>query len=118
MVEVHDGPAYKHLADQLRALILTEGLQVEDELPSIAEIQARWDYSDTVVRAALRELDTEGVIKRRQGKRALILRRPDQPDERRSAEYVQLKQLICDLRAEVAALRGEVDEIRQRTGAR
>jgi DNA-binding GntR family transcriptional regulator len=113
MVEVPDGPAYKHLADQLHTLILKEGLQAGDELPSISEIQGRWDYSDTVVRAALRELDTDGIIKRRQGKRALILRRPDQPDERRSAEYTELRQLICDLRAEVAALRDEVDVIRQ-----
>jgi DNA-binding GntR family transcriptional regulator len=118
MVEVHDGPAYKRLADQLCRLILDEGLQPEDELPSISEIQARWDYSDTVVRAALRKLDSDGVIKTRQGKRALILRRPDQPDERRSIEYHELKQLICDLRVEVAALRGEVDEIRQQTEGR
>lgn len=118
MVEVHDGPAYKYLADRLRQYILDEDLQPSGELPSIAEIHTRYGHSDTVIRAALRELAADGVIKNRQGKKALILRRPDQPDERRSAEYTELRQLICDLRTEVAALRGEVDEIRQETEAR
>ncbi len=115
MVDVHDGPAYKHLATQLQTYILEEGLEAEGELLSISQIQKKYGNSDTVIRAALRELETAGIIKTRQGKRALILRRPDQPDERRSAEYVELKQLICDLRADVRSLREEVDDLRQQT---
>ncbi len=108
------GPAYKRLVDQIKAHILKEKLTPgEDRLPSAKELEDMFAATPGVVRLALRELDTEGVIATGQGKPALILRRPDQPDERRSAEYVELKQLICDLRADMRSLREEVDGLRQ-----
>lgn len=109
MADAPKGPAYRRLAADLRALILSGEIQPDGELPSIAEIHARFGDSDTVIRSALRELDAEGIIMTRQGKRALVLRRPDQPDERHSAEYLELKQLLCDLREEVRVLRAEVE---------
>ncbi len=112
------GPAYKRLMEQIKAFILKEQLRPnEDRLPSAREIEDMFNSTAGVVRMALRELDSEGIIATGQGKAAMVLRRPDQPDERRSAEFVELKQLICDLRGEVQSLRAEVAEIRDQNAA-
>ena len=63
------------LAEKLLDLIIAEGLDEGDSLPSSAELAERFDVSVIVVREAIAMLVGRGVIERRQGKEPAI-RRP------------------------------------------
>ena len=56
------------VADALIDLILKEGLQEGDSLPSTAELSERFGVSRTVVREALAALAGRGILSRSQGR--------------------------------------------------
>ena len=60
------------VADALVQLILEEGLQEGDSLPSTAELSERFDVSRTVVREALAALAGRGILSRSQGRECVV----------------------------------------------
>jgi len=67
-------PLHKQIADRLRAEIAAGVRKPGDELPTLAELAAQWECSLEPVRRAMRELDIEGVIQTRPGRRAIVAR--------------------------------------------
>lgn len=65
-------PAYKQVADDLRSRVRDGRLKPGDQLPSLAQLMQEFEASTTVVRMALAELRTEGLITTHQGKGAFV----------------------------------------------
>ncbi|THJ70230.1 winged helix-turn-helix transcriptional regulator [Candidatus Frankia alpina] len=104
-------PAYQQVADDLRSKILNGTYPVEKEtrLPSTTDLMAIYDVSSTVVRAAIRELRTEGVVAGQPGKGVYVIKAPSQPDigpdaldrvENLEREVEQLRRRVADLETE------------------
>jgi DNA-binding GntR family transcriptional regulator len=70
-------PAYQQIADDLRAKIVSGSYAVGEALPSTAKLMEAYGGSITVVRAAIRELQTEGVLIGQPGKGVYVQRRPE-----------------------------------------
>jgi GntR family transcriptional regulator len=67
-----NGPLYRQLAELLREPIANGGFPVGAELPKEAEIGQRFGVSLITVRQALRELEAEGLIRKRSAKPAVV----------------------------------------------
>jgi GntR family transcriptional regulator len=72
-----DGPLYRQAARTLRAAITGGELPVGAELPTEAELAAGFGVSLITVRHALRELETEGLIRKRAAKAAIVVERAE-----------------------------------------
>jgi GntR family transcriptional regulator len=70
-----NGPLYRQLADVLREPIASGGFPVGSELPKEATIAERFGVSLITVRQALRELEADGLIRKRSAKPAVVLAR-------------------------------------------
>lgn len=106
----HDGrPMYRRLADDLRAQIAGGSLGVGSELPSTAKLMETYGVSVTVVRAAIRELRSEGIVFGQPGKGVYVQQVPE-PQEP-SSDFAEIKQQIDGLRN---ALDDAVQELDQR----
>lgn len=90
-------PFYAQLTDILERAIRDGGLAVGDRLPSEAQLCDRYDVSRTVVRQALGELESHGLIERFKGRGSFVA--PPKVDE-------HLAQRLTGLAEEVQA-RGE-----------
>jgi DNA-binding GntR family transcriptional regulator len=69
-------PAYQRVADDLRHAIATGTYQPGDQLPTLAELTARYGIAIMTARDAIRQLVAEGLVVSRQGKGAYVLRQP------------------------------------------
>lgn len=67
-----NGPLYRQLADILREPIITGVFPVGAELPKEAQIADRFGVSLITVRQALRNLEADGLIKKRSAKPAVV----------------------------------------------
>ena len=65
-------PAYMQVADTLRAEIRGDRIPPGSQLPSYEALMRRYGVSITVVRNAVRELKTEGLVITHQGKGAFV----------------------------------------------
>lgn len=74
-LERRDGPLYRQLADLLREPILRGSFPVGSELPKEAELADRFGVSLITVRQALRDLEADGLIKKRAAKPAVVAAR-------------------------------------------
>ncbi|HQZ11668.1 MAG TPA: GntR family transcriptional regulator [Devosia sp.] len=70
-----NGPLYRQLADVLRDPISNGVFPVGGELPKEASIAERFGVSLITVRQALRELEAEGLIRKRSAKPAVVTAR-------------------------------------------
>jgi GntR family transcriptional regulator len=75
-----DGPLYRQLAAILRESIVNEDLLVGTELPREADLAERFNISLITVRHALRELESDGLIKKRAAKQAIVVSPGAEPD--------------------------------------
>ena len=66
------GPLYRQLADILRAPIVGGSFPVGSELPKEAVIAERFGVSLITVRQALRDLEADGLIRKRSAKPAVV----------------------------------------------
>lgn len=110
MIAVTGRPAYLQVADDLRSKILTGDIQVEDKLPSTKELMASYSVSSTVVRAAIAELRTEGVVAGQPGKGVFVQKVPSAPeaDSEPSARTLEgLERAVEDLQRRVSRLEAE-----------
>jgi DNA-binding GntR family transcriptional regulator len=69
-------PAYQRVADDLRHAIATGTYQPGDQLPTLAELTARYSIAVMTARDAIRQLVADGLVVSRQGKGAYVLRQP------------------------------------------
>ena len=76
-----NGPMYRQLAAMLRESIVTGAYPVDSALPKEAEIAEHFGVSLITVRQALRDLEADGLIRKRPAKPAVVAR----PDDRRSS---------------------------------
>jgi GntR family transcriptional regulator len=74
------GPLYRQLADLLRKPISDGNFAVGSELPKEAHIAEHFGVSLITVRQALRELESEGLIRKRSAKPAVITARTPSVD--------------------------------------
>ena len=74
-----DGPLYRQLAAILRAPIVDGSYPLGAPLPKEADIAGRFGISLITVRQALRELETDGLIRKRAAKPAVVAARAPTP---------------------------------------
>lgn len=68
------GKLHMHIVATIEARILTGELQVGERLPSEAEIGRTFGVSTRSVREAMQVLETKGLVRRRHGERAEVVR--------------------------------------------
>jgi GntR family transcriptional regulator len=71
-----DRPAYRQIADHLRAAILGGRLAAGDQLPSERALMSTYGAARGTVRQAIATLRTEGLVDIEQGRGAFVRRRP------------------------------------------
>jgi DNA-binding GntR family transcriptional regulator len=104
-------PAYAQLADALRADIRNGRYALGSQLPSYEVLMKQHGVSITVVRSAVRELKTEGLVYTHQGKGAFVrdpLPEPGQPPGDQGSETFQA------VMAEVRSLHDDLDRFGER----
>lgn len=89
-------PKYRQIADDLRAKISDGTYPVGTELPSTSQLMATYDVSVTVARAAIKELQNEGIAQGQPGKAVYVHREPAPAEP--SAEYREITHQIQSLR--------------------
>ena len=98
-------PAYAQVADTLRAEIRSGRFRPGGQLPSYEALMRKYGVSITVVRSAVRELKTEGLVLTHQGKGTFVrdpLPEPgqlpsDQPSDDFRAVMAEIRSLHDDL---------------------
>lgn len=95
-------PAYQQVANDLRRLITSGDLVVGDAIPSTVQLCQRYSVSVTVVRAAINQLRTDGVLRGQPGKAVYVVATP--------AEVVAEARSLDQLAGEVAELRARLDK--------
>ena len=75
-----DGPLYGQVADLLRTSIADGSLAIGADLPKEAEIAQRFGVSLITVRQALRDLASDGLIRKRSAKPAVVVARSPAPN--------------------------------------
>jgi DNA-binding GntR family transcriptional regulator len=99
-------PAYQQVATDLRRKIANGTYGVGDALPSTAKLMEAYNCSITVVRAAIRELQVEGLLIGQPGKGVYVQRVPDEavPSGDLAAQVATLAATVRDLDARVTRL--------------
>ncbi len=69
-------PLYHQLKEILIEQIRTDRMRPGDAMPTEADLQEDYGLSRTTVRKTLEELENEGIIRRRRGKRSVVSRPP------------------------------------------
>lgn len=68
--------AYQVVSRELRRMVLTGGLKAGDQLPTETELAQQFGVNRSTVREGIRQLETEGLV-RRQGRKRLCVSVPD-----------------------------------------
>jgi GntR family transcriptional regulator len=103
-------PAYQQVADDLRQRIASGELPVGSPIPSTAKLASTHGVSITVVRAAVAQLRTAGLVIGQPGKGVFVSATPDAVAGRAATieELArQLDEIRADLRRAEAERRGE-----------
>jgi GntR family transcriptional regulator len=106
-------PAYKQVAEALRAAIRAGDIKEGDPLPSYAEIQNQHGVSITVAREAIRQLRMEGLVASHQGKGVFVLPGARQAQLPPGDELAALRRDLEALTARVARLEKSDPSARQ-----
>lgn len=110
--ESHPLPAMAQLAELLRADIIRNNYPDGYQIPSPSELAAEYEVSISVVKRALRELSSEGLITAQQGRRSTV-RRPERHLRDGSTRHLRSQRA-----AEKAALEAEAERQGQRRTSR
>jgi DNA-binding GntR family transcriptional regulator len=89
-------PKYRQVADDLRVKITDGTYPVGTALPSTSKLMESYDVSVTVARAAVKELQNEGIAEGQPGKAVYVQREP--VPTKPSTEYREITQQIEALR--------------------
>ena len=104
-------PAYTQVADTLRADIRAGRYPPGSQLPSYEALMRKHGVSITVIRSAVRELKTEGLVYTHQGKGAFVrdpLPEPGQPPADQGSEAFQA------VMGEIRSLHDDLDRFGER----
>ena|SRR6266566_3347600 len=104
-------PAYQRVADDLRKAIAAGTYVPGDQLPTLAELTAKYGLATVTVRDAIKELIREGLVVSRQGKGAYVLRQPS-TDE--SISVSELLDLFNEISRSVEDLTDRMTEVERR----
>lgn len=99
-------PQYVRIAEDLRTKIVNGTYPVGSELPSSSRLMQMYGVSVTVVRAAVRELRSEGLVRGQPGKAVYVVRQGEAPEP--SPAYLEITRQIEALRGD---LEGAVDRL-------
>jgi len=72
------GSLTSQVCDEISRMILEGGMRPGDKLPSMADLEARFGVSHTVMREALRVLETRGLVQIQHGKGAVVSQSPSE----------------------------------------
>jgi len=98
-------PAYKQVAEALRDRIAAGQLTAGARLPSLPELMTEYGVSITVIRMALAELRSAGLVVTHQGKGSFVAA---------SIEPVAAAPELTAIRVELEALRGQVGQLAEK----
>ncbi|MEU5690725.1 GntR family transcriptional regulator [Actinosynnema sp. NPDC020468] len=108
-------PAYQQIADDLRRFIASDEAEIGDKLPSLAELQTKYNRAVMTLQKALDLLRNEGLVLSRQGEGTIIVRKPESRAETEVPSPHEIRQLfdrvneaLDDLSRRVAAVEAEV----------
>jgi GntR family transcriptional regulator len=104
-------PAYEQVADALRAEIRSGRIAPGAQLPSYEALMRRFEVSITVVRSAVRELKTEGLVYTHQGKGAFVRDPLPEPGIRPGE---QASEAYREVMAEIQSLHDDLDSFGER----
>lgn len=109
-----NGPLYRQLADILREPIANGALPVGGELPKEATIADRFGVSLITVRQALRDLEADGLIRKRSAKPAVVAARtPPVTLSWSFKNFADIAAFTRDARLDVRSYRKETSPILQ-----
>jgi DNA-binding GntR family transcriptional regulator len=92
-------PAYVQVADELRSAIRHGEYLPGSQLPSYEALMRQYDVSITVIRSAVRELKTEGLVRTHQGKGAFVRDPlPELADRPGAQEDAALQAVMAEIR--------------------
>jgi DNA-binding GntR family transcriptional regulator len=128
MAQPTGGPAYQHVADDLRRRIASEEFPIASAIPSTAKLSSMYGVSVTVVRAAVAQLRADGLVTGYPGKGVFVSSTPDavakrtatvealarQVEELRQAESTRRGETasqLAALRSEIALLRAQISDL-------
>lgn len=83
-------PSYQRVADDLRHAIATGTYQPGDQLPTLADLNARYGIAVMTARDAIRQLVADGLVVSRQGKGAFVLRQPNADESMSASQLLDL----------------------------
>ncbi|OJG06127.1 Mannosyl-D-glycerate transport/metabolism system repressor MngR [Pseudonocardia autotrophica] len=100
-------PKYQQVADDLRAKIANGTYPIGEPLPSTSALMSGYDVSITVARAAIKQLQAEGLAEGQPGKAVYVVGEPgpSQP----SAEFSEITRRIEDLREALDSAMTQLD---------
>ena len=107
-------PAYKQVAEDLRSQIRGGQLKVGAQLPSISDLMHKYEVSITVVRMALSELRSEGLLDSHQGKGSFVRAKPSgkkRAAAQHSPEFAAIMQSLDQVLDEVRQLGSRLDDL-------
>ena len=100
-------PAYRQVADDLRAQIRAGALEPGAQLPSMTQLRKRYSVSNTVVRDALNELRRDGLVVGQQGKGVFVRPTSESATSANGGggdDSAELRRELADLQRRVGAL--------------
>lgn len=103
-------PAYRQVAADLRNRVRSGKLPVDSKLPSLADLMRQYDVSITVIRMALRELRTEGLVVSHQGKGTFVR---SVPPPAQSGEFQALMRQLDLVQEHVDRLETRLTELEE-----
>lgn len=112
MAEWTGRPAYVQVASDLRAAIRNGQYPPGTQLPSYEALMRKYDVSITVIRSAVRELRTEGLVQTHQGKGAFV--RDPLPDAASAGRPADRSEALDRVMAEIHSLHEEFDRVDER----
>ena len=107
MISATRRPKYLQVADDLRAKIANGTYPVGTTLPSTSLLMKSYEVSVTVARAAIKQLQTEGLAEGQPGKGVYVVQEPTPAQP--SAEFIEITQRIQNLRDTLGAAMTHLD---------
>lgn len=101
------GPLYRQLADRLRAPIDAGLLQPGSPLPREADLASQFGVSLITVRQALRDLEGEGLIRKRTAKPSIVARPPSRNKPLEFQSFTAIAASSVDRRLVIKSYRRE-----------
>ncbi len=91
-------PIYEQIRDELRKLIVTGAIGVDDKLPSVRALATELAINPNTIQRAYNELETEGYLYSVPGKGSFACRPQSADQARRETLLEELKGLLSGLR--------------------